>query len=311
MKDPMPFGKYLLLERIDVGGMAEVFVSRRRDGAICALKRLLPGVSDDRELVAMFLREARLMARLAHPGIVGVRDLGRIGSSWFLEMEYVAGPDLAALLARLRARGRRMPTALSAWIAGRVAEALHHAHGARDAAGWPLGVVHRDVSPQNVLLSFGGEVKLTDFGIAWAPGQGRRDEGGVLRGKVGYMSPEQAEGRELDRRADLFALGAVLHEMLSGERLFRGDSDLAVLQRIRAGEVPPPSRANPDVPPALDQVVLRALARRREDRFDSAHGLAEALAPFSPGDGAAALAALLAAEMPAERDRERRREGPA
>jgi serine/threonine-protein kinase len=218
----------------------------------------------------------------------------------------VPGADLAALLSRLRAAGERLPVALAAWIATRAAEALDHAHRARGQDGAPLGVIHRDLSPGNVLLSFGGRVFLIDFGIAAAAFRARREER-ALQGKLGYLSPEQVSGQPVDRRADVFSLGVVLHEALSGARLFSGPSDLATMERVRTAAVPPPSRANPAVPPALDEVVLRALARDPAARFTWASDLAAALAPFAAGGSPAALAALLEQRFVAEAARERAR----
>jgi len=307
MKDPLPFGRYLLLERVDVGGMAEVFLARSPRGEACAVKRLLPGLEGDRALLAMFLEEARLTARLDHPGIVAARDVGCADGSPFIVLEYVAGVDLGAVLRRERERARRLPVSISAHVARQVALALDYAHRLRDRDGRPLGVVHRDVSPRNVLLAFAGEVKLIDFGIARAGARGRGGDDGVLRGKVSYMSPEHARGAPVEPRSDVFALGAVLHEMLAGARLFRGETDLHVLERIRAAEVAPPSVSNPEVPASLDAAVLRALAREPADRFPSAGALAEALAPSCHPGGARAVAAHLAATFAEERERERRR----
>jgi serine/threonine-protein kinase len=304
MKDPIPFGKYLLAERIDVGGMAEVFLARGQDGRPVAVKRLLPGYADDREIVTMFLDEARIAVQLDHPSIVQVRDLGRVGESYYIAMEYVAGTDLFELQARLRERGRRLPIPLAAHVAVRICAALDHAHRRRDAAGRSLGVVHRDVSPQNVLLSFEGEVKLIDFGIARAAHRARPGEERVLRGKLGYMSPEMARGLPVDRRSDVFAAGTVLHEMLTGERLFTGGPELAVLERVRNAEVPPPSLRNPAVPARLEKAVMRALAREVEDRTPWASDLARDLAADADPGGQQALAELLAELFPEERRRE-------
>jgi len=305
MKDPLRFGRYLLLDRVDVGGMAEVFVARGPDGEPCAVKRLLPGLCEDPALAAMFLEEARITAELDHPGIVAVRDFGRIGESYYIAMDYVAGAHLAAVLRRGRETGLRMPVALASWVSREVALALDHVHRRHDRRGRALGIVHRDVSPQNVLLAFAGAVKLIDFGIACAAE--RPGEVGVLRGKVSYMSPEHARGEPLGPCSDVFALGAVLHEMLTGAKVFSGGSDLEVLDRIRSAEVAPPSRGNPEVPPPLDRVVLRALGRDPGDRFESAASLADALAPFADPDGAHSLARFLSASLPEEWERERRR----
>jgi len=305
MREPIPFGKYLLLERLAVGGMAEVWlaVERDRPARRYALKRLLPSLADDREFVTRFLDEARIGAELDHAGLVPVHDLGREGAAYYMAMDYVPGCDLRLLLGRARQAGALLPVRLSAWIVARAAEALDHAHRAEGHDGAPLEVVHRDLSPANVLLSFSGGVYLIDFGIARAAFRARREEA-ALRGKFGYLSPEQALGLPVDRRTDVFSLGTVLHEILTGHRLFTGPSDLAVLQRVRAAEVRPPSERNPAVPPGLDAVVLTALAREPEDRFAWASLLAEALAPFAAGAGPGALAGELAARCPDEAARE-------
>jgi serine/threonine-protein kinase len=302
MRDPIPYGRYLLLERIAVGGMAEVWLAAERDAPDrrWAVKRLLPTLADDRTFVEMFLDEARLGAQLQHPGIVPVVDLGRVGESWYLCMELVAGLDLRRLLSRLRRDGDRLPVGLACWIALRAAEALDHAHRARDAAGRPLEVVHRDLSPANVLLGWDGSVRLIDFGIARAALRAHREDP-VLRGKFAYLSPEQVRGLPVDRRADVFSLGAVLHELLTGERLFGGPTDLAVMERVRSAEAAPPSRANPGVPPALDALVLRALAREPADRFPWAADLGEALLAFARGADRGDLARLLAVRFPEEK----------
>jgi len=307
MKDPIPFGKYLLAERIDVGGMAEVFVARGPDGRPVAVKRLLPGYADDREIVTMFLDEARIAVQLDHASIVRVHDLGRVNESYYIAMEYVPGTDLFELQARLRERGRRLPVPLSAHVAVRICAALDHAHRQRDAQGRSLGVVHRDVSPQNVLLSFEGEVKLIDFGIARAAHRVRPGEDRVLRGKLGYMSPEMSRGLPVDRRSDVFAAATVLHEMLTGERLFTGGPELAVLEKVRNAEVPPPSQRNPAVSPRLERAVMRALAREVEDRTPWASDLARDLAADADPGGQQALAELLAEFFPEERRREAER----
>ena len=218
-------------------------------------------------------------------------------------MEYVPGPTLRALLDRLDDAGERMPVPLVAHVAAQVADALDYAHRERDARGRPLLLVHRDVSPANVLLGFDGSVRLIDFGIAQAAISTRGPDA-VLRGKFGYMSPEQVRGLPVDRRADVFALGAVLHEMLAGERLFTGPSELAVLEKVRSAEARPPSERNAAVPPALDAVVLRALAREPDARWSWAGDLRDALRPFEagpPAGGRPALARFLAARFEAER----------
>ena len=310
MSERIPFGRYLLGDRIAVGGMAEVFTAVPADGParLLAVKRILPTLAEDRQLVGMFLDEARIAAQLRHPGIAAIHDLGRHGDAYFIAMDYVAGATLRALLDRLRAAGERLPIALAAQVAHRVADALDYAHRERDARGRPLRLVHRDVSPAYVLLGFDGEVRLIDFGIAQAAISTRAPDA-VLRGKFGYMSPEQVRGHPVDRRADVFSLGIVLHEMLAGERLFTGPSELAVLEKVRSAEVRPPSERNPAVPPALDDVVLRALAREAGDRYSWASELRDALEAWLPAAPAQPppLAGLLAGHFAEEIHRERSR----
>jgi len=309
MREPIPFGRYLLLDRVDAGGMAEVWLARVEEGegqgSLVAVKRLLPHLCDDPAMVSLFLDEARIAVQLDHPCIVAVDDLGKRGEAYYIAMEWVPGRDLGAVLARLRDRGRHLPVPLAAAVARGMLLGLDHAHRARAEDGAPLGVVHRDVSPQNVLLSFAGEVKLTDFGIAEAAW--RRREAGVLRGKLAYLSPEQAAGGPASPASDLFAAGAVLHEMLTGERLFTAGSEPALLDRIRAAVVEPPSARNPAVPAGLDRAVLGALAREPGERPASAGALAEALRPFAEGVGPAALGEWLCGLFPDEARRERER----
>jgi serine/threonine protein kinase len=304
MTTPIPFGRFLLVERLAIGGMAEVFAAVERGdpaGRLYAVKRILPTLAEDGELVRMFLDEARLVVQLDHPGIVPIHELGKQGTGYYIAMDYVAGRDLRALAASLRRRGERLPVEIAAHVAARAADALDHAHRGRAADGGELRVVHRDVCPANVLVGFDGTVRLIDFGIAQAAH--RRAAGApVLRGKFGYMSPEMVRGLPVDRRSDVFALGVVLHELLTGARLFTGPTELAVMEKVRTADAPPPSRANPAVPPALDAIVLRALAREPEGRFAWASELRDALLPWAraagPGGGAAALARLMAEAFP-------------
>jgi len=305
MTTPIPFGRYLLVERVAIGGMAEVFAAIERgdpSARLFAVKRILPTLVDDRELVRMFLDEARLVVQLDHPGIVPVHELGKLGSGYYIAMDYVAGRDLRALADRFRRRGELLPLELSAHVAARAADALDHAHRGRGANGDELRVVHRDVSPANVLVGFDGSVRMIDFGIAQAAH--RPAASSVLRGKFGYMSPEMVRGLPVDRRSDVFALGVVLHELLAGERLFAGPTELAVMEKVRAAQAPPPSATNPAVPPELDRIVLRALAREPEARFSWASELRDALLPWArragPGGGERALARLMAETFPEE-----------
>jgi eukaryotic-like serine/threonine-protein kinase len=311
MREPIPFGRYQLLDRVAAGAMAEVFVARVREGEgagrLVALKRLWPTLAEDPALVAMFLDEARIAVQLDHPCVARVDDLGQQGASYYIAMEYVAGKDLEALLAALAARGQRLPVPLAAFVAAQVLAALDHAHARRDVAGRPFEVVHRDVSPRNVLLSFAGEVKLVDFGLAQAGRRGAPEEPGVVRGRAGYASPEQARGGAVDARSDLFSTGVVLHEMLTGSPLFAGASDLLALERAAEAPVPSPRELAPDVPEVLAAAVLAALEREPARRPTSAAALRERVSPYASPDGAARLAALLAGLFADDLARERAR----
>jgi serine/threonine protein kinase len=311
MRDPIPYGRYLLLERIEIGGMAEVFLARVREGegagSLVAVKRLLPTLAEDPELVAMFLDEARIAVQLDHPGVTRIADLGRHGPTYYIAMEYVPGKDLKALLERLSARGERLRVPVAALIAARVLAALEHAHRRRDAQGAELRIVHRDVSPKNVLLSFAGDVKLIDFGLA--RGRGMPEDHGVVRGTGAYMSPEQARGLPVDASSDVFSAAVVLHEMLTGGRLFAAPTELVTMERVAAKVVPSPRSANSEVPEALASAVLQALERDPALRPPSAEAFAAAVAPHAAGADAAELGRLLATLFPEEARRARERQG--
>src|SRR5438132_347275 len=249
MRQPIQFGQYLLLERLAVGGMAEVFVAKAFgvEGfeRLLAIKKILPTMGEDAEFVSMFVDEARIAVQLSHANIVQVLELGKHDERLFIAMEYVSGRDLRQLLDRYRRRGEPLPIPQACAIAARVCEALDYAHRKRDASENPLGIVHRDVSPQNVLVSFDGAVKLIDFGIAKAERRLQETQSGILKGKFSYMSPEQVRGGPVDHRSDVFAAGVLLWELICGRKLFTGDSDLAVLEKVRKGEVPPPAGWGP------------------------------------------------------------------
>jgi serine/threonine-protein kinase len=258
---------------------------------------MLRHLADDAELVTMFLDEARVWALLDHPSILPIRELGREDGIYYIAYDYLPGKDLKALQGRLREAGARLPVPVAAWIAARAADALDHAHRRRGAHGEALHVVHNDVSPANVLLGFDGSVRLIDFGIAQAA---LRERNGAvpLRGRFSYLSPEAVSGMPVDRRADVFSLGVVLHELLTGEKLFSRRSELATLAEVGRADVPPPSARRVEVPPALDRVVLRALAREPERRWRWASELRDALRPFAARDGGPAVARILASAFP-------------
>ena len=268
------YGPYRLLQRVAVGGMAEVFKAKRSgvEGfeKVVAVKRILPHLSDNKEFVDMFVDEAKMVAGLTHPNIVQIFDLGRIEKSYYIAMEYVQGRDLRSILRRARERAIRVPLDLCALIASRVCSALEYAHRKKDDRGQPMMTVHRDISPQNILISFEGDVKLTDFGIAKAASKATVTEAGALRGKLLYMSPEQAWGKAMDRRSDLFSLGIVFYEMVTDHKPFLGSSEVSILETVRECKVAAPSSLNREVPPALERVVMKALERDPERRYQDA-----------------------------------------
>ncbi len=284
MKKATVFGKYLLLERINVGGMAEVFIAKAFgvEGfeRILAIKKILPTMAEDEEFMTMFIDEARISVQLSHANVVHIHDFGKQPQGFYIAMEYVAGRDLRTLLEYYRKQKEIMPTAQAVYVASKVAEGLDYAHRKKDARGQELGIIHRDVSPQNILISYEGEVKIIDFGIAKAANRSQKTQAGILKGKFGYMSPEQVRGLPIDRRSDVFALGVLLYEMLTGEKLFLGESDFSTLEKVRNAEVVAPSQFNPNIPPGLESVVLKALAREQEDRYQWASDLQEDLMRF-------------------------------
>ena len=270
-------GRYRLVERIGQGGMAEVWKATAADAPADAppvvVKRLLPHLADDERFVAMFVAEARLGARLKHANIVALHELGEADGEPFLVLELVDGINLGALL---RHAGGPLDPAYAAVVVRDVCRALAYVHDLRDAGGKPLGVLHRDVTPSNIMVARDGTVKLVDFGIAkaiHAVGD-ERTRTGLLKGKLAYVSPEQANGGDVDHRSDLFAAGVVLYEALTGERLFRAPTDVETLRRVRSMPVPRPSWRNRAVPPALDAIVARALARPLDERYARADELA-------------------------------------
>ncbi|MGF1467137.1 MAG: protein kinase [Sandaracinaceae bacterium] len=289
MSTPIPFGSYELLTRIAEGGMAEVWRARSRGVAgfekTVVIKRVLPGLMERPGFAELLVREAKIAARLNHPNIIDIFDLGEGGGGYFIAMEYLHGRDLAAALAHRSTEGEVLPLPLRLFVAGEVAKALDYAHRARGDDGKPLHIIHRDISPQNVLLGFEGEVKVADFGIARADDAdlGRHEDPRILRGKYAYMSPEQARGEELDRRSDLFSLGVVLYEVATRRRLFRGGSGLPALERLRRGDIPDVRRHLPI--DGLAPILTRALAPSPEDRYASAAELFADLVPLMFASG--------------------------
>ncbi|HET6346597.1 MAG TPA: serine/threonine-protein kinase, partial [Myxococcota bacterium] len=304
MSYPTTFGKYLLLERINVGGMAEVFKAKAFgvEGfeRILAIKRILPNMADDEEFINMFIDEARIAVQLSHANVVPIYELGKFENQYYIAMEYVPGRDLRQVLDRFRKRDETLPIPAAAFITAKICEGLDYAHRKADASGRPMNLIHRDVSPQNILMSYEGAVKITDFGIVKAEDSASKTQAGVLKGKFGYMSPEQVRGLEIDRRSDIFAVGILLYEMVTGKRLFIGESDFSTLEKVRNAEVVPPSQHNPAVTEALEAVMLKALARERDERYGSAAELHDDLQQFLIEDNTVFTSKRLAALMKEE-----------
>jgi TonB family protein len=275
------FGQYTLLERIAVGGMAEVWKARMRgmEGfqKTVAIKKILPHLTDNAAFVTMFIDEAKLAAQLNHPHITHIYDLGKIGEDYYIAMEYVEGRNLRALLNSARRKGVKVPLGLALSIGARLASALDYAHRKRGFDGRELGLVHRDVSPQNVLNSYEGDIKLCDFGIVKAVSKASHTQMGALKGKLQYMSPEQAWGKPVDGRSDLFSLGALLFETLTGRRLFPGDNEISVLEAVRECRVEGPRDLDRSIPPEVDALVRKALAKEPEERFQTAGAMQQAI----------------------------------
>jgi serine/threonine-protein kinase len=274
--------KYRVLRRLDAGGMAEVYMGEAESlhgfKKKVAIKRVLPGLAQNRKFIAMFLDEARLGLRMTHANVVQMFDIGVSNDTYFLVMEYVDGCNLKTILEMAQRRGRPIPVPVSVYMLIEVCKALSYAHEITDEDGRLRCIVHRDVSPPNVLLSKRGEVKLVDFGLAKAVDQLEHTDPGVIKGKFSYLSPEAVEQQEVDARADIFAAGILLWESLANERLFLGENDLDTVELVKRAYVPPLLNLNPQVPPKLEQVVRRALSRDRAARYQSARELGDALA---------------------------------
>ncbi len=296
------FGQYELMEVISTGGMAEVFKARMKgvEGfqKIVAIKRILPHLTENDEFVTMFIDEAKLAAQLQHPNIIHIYDLGKIERSYYIAMEYIDGKDLRSLLRMLEEKNQRLPLGLSLYIASRLAAALDYAHRKRDFQGKAMALVHRDVSPQNVLISLDGDIKLCDFGIAKAASKASHTRAGALKGKLQYMSPEQAWGKDLDHRSDIFSLGLVLYEMVTGKKAFAGDSELSILEQVRSPKLQPPRQIDSTLPPEVERIVLRAIDPNREARYQTAAELGSdldaTLRTIRPAPSSAELGTFLA-----------------
>ena len=285
---PDEIGKYAILDRVDVGGMAEVFLGVDEDNELVAIKRILPQIAMKDQLVSMFIDEWRITAKLQHPNIAQIRDFGRAEKLYFMAMEFINGVDLRLVkhqFKKLRAEGDPRLTALAAYVISHICSALEYAYSKQDDMGQAMHVVHRDISPSNVLLSFDGDIKLIDFGVAKASHRAYKTRSKDLKGKFAYMSPEQARGKEVDNRSDIFGAGILLYELLTGKNPFAvGGGEFDTLERIATVQAPPPATLA-DVPPELDLCCQRALALDPEDRYGSAQTMEHVLCKFYEQEG--------------------------
>ena len=297
----MRLGKYELLSRLGVGGMAELFIARTtaQHGfeKLVALKRILASHADDDQFIQMLLAEARLAATLHHPNIAQVYDVGEVDGTYFFTMEYVFGQDLRKIVRAVQGRGIWLAPELILQIIIGTASGLHYAHEKEGGDGELLGLVHRDVSPSNILVSHDGGVKLVDFGIARISAMQSNTAAGALKGKVPYMSPEQCRGEPLDRRSDIFSLGIMLWELTTRRRLFAGENDVAIAGKICNVDAPRPSTLVADYPPELEAIVLKALARDRNARYSTAQELQLDLEEYARDQRLLLSSARLAAFM--------------
>ncbi len=269
-------GRYVLDKRIGAGGMADIFLAHGPSG-VCVVKRPHPHLCASADFVRMFLDEASLLAQLHHPGIAQIFDLGQVGGVYYLAMEYVPGFDLMTISLEHERQGELMAADLCARIISDAADALHYAHEARSIAGKPLNIIHRDVSPHNILLSTGALVKLIDFGVARASSATHRTQAGLVKGKYPYMSPEQITGGEIDRRVDVYALGLCLYELLTNVRAIAGDTEVQQIDNARAGKIRPVEQLRPNVPHGLRAIIGKCLQLRPEDRYPTAAALRDDL----------------------------------
>ena len=293
-------GRFSLGPLLARGGMGELYLARadgvERFSKLLAVKVLLPQLTDDAEFVQMFLHEARITARLDHPNIAAVTELSEVSGEYFIAIEYVHGRDLRSVL-RASADATALPLDCALQIVTRVCAGLHFAHTFVDTGGSSLDIVHRDVTPSNVVVRYDGEVKIVDFGIAKASTGTKLTRTGTMKGKPSYMSPEQCLEQALDRRSDIWGLGVLLYEATTGRKLFFGDNDFAIMGRVIRGEFPRPTEIAADYPAELEDIVMRALRTEPEERFESAAELQRALEDFAAEAGMVLSAARVAGHM--------------
>jgi serine/threonine-protein kinase len=285
-------GKYTLLAKLATGGMAEIFAAKRPEGDIVVVKRILPQYAENPQFVQMFLDEARVASRIRHPNVCQVFELGRIDKQYFIAMELLEGVTLARLISRVAKSGRRVDIPVALGIIAQACEGLHVAHELKGFDGRPAGLVHRDISPQNLFITIDGIAKVLDFGIAKTETNQSKTRTGTLKGKSGYMSPEQVRGNTLDRRSDVFSLAVVCYETLTCRRLFTRDNQFHTYDAILNGTIPEPTSARADVPSAVSRAVLTGLARSLGERYPTCQAFAEALKAAAGAGGIATRTAI-------------------
>ncbi|HEX5064372.1 MAG TPA: serine/threonine-protein kinase, partial [Kofleriaceae bacterium] len=276
-KLPPRIGRHAVLGYLADGGMAEIFLGKESDGRPVVIKRILPHLARQQNFVSMFIDEARIGSLVKHPNVVEIYELGQVGTDLFMVMEYLAGESVSGVLRRHELRGDRLDVALGAYVIAEACAGLHAAHELRDADGNPAGVIHRDISPSNLFITYGGEVKVLDFGIATAHDRLSRTATGHVKGKFSYMSPEQCLGIPMDAKSDLWSLGVVLYELTTQRRLFKRPNELLVLKAVTQDPIPRPRKEQLQYPQLLEQIVMRALQREPSRRPHSALELREQL----------------------------------
>jgi serine/threonine protein kinase len=309
--EPIRFGKYLIVDKIAAGGMAEMYLAKMTSlegfEKLVAIKKILPNLTQDKNLVKMFIDEAKLAAMLFHQNIVQIYDLGSMEGAYFIAMEYIHGKDLRVLGRKAKERNLPLPLEYALYVTCRICSGLDYSHNLKDFQGNPLELIHRDISPQNILVTYQGEVKIVDFGIAKAAKKSSDTKEGLIKGKVSYMSPEQAAGKPIDNRSDIFSTGILLYEMVTGKRMFEG-SDLQVLERVRKADFEPAENIVTDLPREVGEILARALAkgvtRRYKSSIEMLADLEACLAAFPVRPSAEGLSqymkALFAEEIAAE-----------
>jgi eukaryotic-like serine/threonine-protein kinase len=313
---PRPFARYFLIDKVAVGGMAEVFkaifLGVHQFEMQLILKRILPHLSKDEKFVEMFINEAKIYVELRHHNIVQIYDFSQFQQQYFIALEHVSGKDVKQLLMRLTENQKQIPMEIAVYIGHEICKGLDYAHNKKDRDGKPLGIVHRDLTPANILLSYSGEVKIADFGIAKARFNTIDSKTGKLKGKYEYMSPEQARGEDVDARSDVFAVGILLYEMLTGCRLFKTGSDIDTLKKVKAVDIQEPIQINNRISPRLNQIVMRCLHPSKVARFQEASSLQQALLDFLLPTSLSAtekrLSVLLSKQFSNDRKTEHQRE---